>query len=318
MPERHRYQMMEQPEDTSMEENPTPMEMQSYKDTPMTMDMDMDMDMDMNMAMFGMQPKRALMDEMRGYSAQESGALSKSNQFDQAQHLDQTLYQPAQPVQSQVIIPQYFPHRCGRPYKNQSGHFMDEMRGYSAQESGALSKSNQFDQAQHLDQTLYQPAQPSALAAPMHNLATGVSAVAKTTYQTSACRSPKYMESEQLPMMMMTMPERHHYQMMEQPEDTSMEEDPTPMEMQSYKDTPMTMDMNMAMFGMQPKRALMDEMRGYSAQESGALSKSNQFDQAQHLDQTLYQPAQPVQSQVIIPQSDTMAGTDISLGAELA
>ncbi|ORX83405.1 hypothetical protein K493DRAFT_307623 [Basidiobolus meristosporus CBS 931.73] len=160
----------------------------------------------------------------------------------------------------------------------------------------------------------------SALAAPMHNLATGVSAVAKTTYQTSACRyqsgscsmrykshrSPKYMESEQMPMMMM--PERHRYQMMEQPEDTSMEEDPTPMEMQSYKDTPMTMDMdmnmdmNMAMFGMQPKRALMDEMRGYSTQESGALSKSNQFDQAQHLDQTLYQPAQPVQSQVIIPQ----------------
>ncbi|ORX65047.1 hypothetical protein K493DRAFT_364740 [Basidiobolus meristosporus CBS 931.73] len=29
----------------------------------------------------------------------------------------------------------------------------------------------------------------SALAAPMHNLATGVSAVAKTTYQTSACRA---------------------------------------------------------------------------------------------------------------------------------
>ncbi|KAK9721708.1 hypothetical protein K7432_003214 [Basidiobolus ranarum] len=44
-------------------------------------------------------PQQALVDRVQHNSAQTGHALSDSNQFDQMQRIDQTLYQPSQPVQ---------------------------------------------------------------------------------------------------------------------------------------------------------------------------------------------------------------------------
>ncbi|KAK9761748.1 hypothetical protein K7432_013124 [Basidiobolus ranarum] len=45
-------------------------------------------------------PQSALLDHVQGSSAQAGHALSDSNQFDQVQRIDQTLYQPSQPSQN--------------------------------------------------------------------------------------------------------------------------------------------------------------------------------------------------------------------------
>ncbi|ORX89633.1 hypothetical protein K493DRAFT_357901 [Basidiobolus meristosporus CBS 931.73] len=47
----------------------------------------------------------ALLDKINGHSSSKANALSNSNQFDQAQVIDQTLYQPKQ-QQPQIIITQ--------------------------------------------------------------------------------------------------------------------------------------------------------------------------------------------------------------------
>ncbi|ORX78052.1 hypothetical protein K493DRAFT_363113 [Basidiobolus meristosporus CBS 931.73] len=52
-----------------------------------------------------LQPSQALLDDINGHSSSKANALSNSNQFDQAQVIDQTLYQPKQ-QQSQIIITQ--------------------------------------------------------------------------------------------------------------------------------------------------------------------------------------------------------------------
>ncbi|ORX91988.1 hypothetical protein K493DRAFT_377634 [Basidiobolus meristosporus CBS 931.73] len=52
-----------------------------------------------------LQPSQALLDNINGHSSSKANALSNSNQFDQAQVIDQTLYQPKQ-QQSQIIITQ--------------------------------------------------------------------------------------------------------------------------------------------------------------------------------------------------------------------
>ncbi|KAK9761696.1 hypothetical protein K7432_013202 [Basidiobolus ranarum] len=70
-----------------------------------------------NLNMSQLQPKQALLDEVKGHASQGSQALSNSNQFDQAQLVDQTIYQPAQPPQPQIIIPQWPMHRPRRAYK---------------------------------------------------------------------------------------------------------------------------------------------------------------------------------------------------------
>ncbi|KAK9708607.1 hypothetical protein K7432_009543 [Basidiobolus ranarum] len=70
-----------------------------------------------NVDLSQLQPKQALLDEVKGHSAQGSQALSNSNQFDQAQLVDQTIYQPAQPPQPPIIIPQWPMHRPRRAYK---------------------------------------------------------------------------------------------------------------------------------------------------------------------------------------------------------
>ncbi|KAK9761695.1 hypothetical protein K7432_013201 [Basidiobolus ranarum] len=70
-----------------------------------------------NVDLSQLQPKQALLDEVKGRTSQNSQALSNSNQFDQAQLVDQTIYQPAQPPQPQIIIPQWPMHRPKRAYK---------------------------------------------------------------------------------------------------------------------------------------------------------------------------------------------------------
>ncbi|ORX64426.1 class I glutamine amidotransferase-like protein [Basidiobolus meristosporus CBS 931.73] len=52
-----------------------------------------------------LQPSQALLDNINGHSASKANALSNSNQFDQAQVIDQTLYQPKQ-QQPHIIITQ--------------------------------------------------------------------------------------------------------------------------------------------------------------------------------------------------------------------
>ncbi|ORX93276.1 hypothetical protein K493DRAFT_302776 [Basidiobolus meristosporus CBS 931.73] len=52
-----------------------------------------------------MQPRQALLDRVNAHSSSDADALSNSNQFDQAQVVDQTLYQPKQ-QQPQIIITQ--------------------------------------------------------------------------------------------------------------------------------------------------------------------------------------------------------------------
>ncbi|KAK9761927.1 hypothetical protein K7432_012791 [Basidiobolus ranarum] len=70
-----------------------------------------------NVDLSQLQPKQALLDEVKGHASQGSQALSNSNQFDQAQLVDQTIYQPAQPPQPTIIIPQWPMHRPKRAYK---------------------------------------------------------------------------------------------------------------------------------------------------------------------------------------------------------
>ncbi|KAK9743695.1 hypothetical protein K7432_018336 [Basidiobolus ranarum] len=79
----------------------------SYTTTPSSWNVDLSQ----------LQPKQALLDEVKGHASQRSQALSNSNQFDQAQLVDQTVYQPAQPPQPQIIIPQWPMHRPRRAYK---------------------------------------------------------------------------------------------------------------------------------------------------------------------------------------------------------
>ncbi|ORX88651.1 hypothetical protein K493DRAFT_359260 [Basidiobolus meristosporus CBS 931.73] len=55
---------------------------------------------------------------------------------------------------------------------------------------------------------------------------------------------------------------------------------------------------------MQPRQALLDRVDAHSSSDADALSNSNQFDQAQVIDQTLYQPKQQ-QPQIIITQPAT-------------
>ncbi|KAK9761698.1 hypothetical protein K7432_013204 [Basidiobolus ranarum] len=79
----------------------------SYTSTPASWNVDLNQ----------LQPKQALLDEVKGHASQGSQALSDSNQFDQTQLVDQTVYQPAQPPQPQIIIPQWPMHRPRRAYK---------------------------------------------------------------------------------------------------------------------------------------------------------------------------------------------------------
>ncbi|KAK9663738.1 hypothetical protein K7432_017996, partial [Basidiobolus ranarum] len=66
-------------------------------------------------------PQQALPDQVQGSSAQAGHALSDSNQFDQAQTIDQTLYQPSQPIEQEQPSSPEEPEepsssgsRCGR------------------------------------------------------------------------------------------------------------------------------------------------------------------------------------------------------------
>ncbi|ORX98506.1 hypothetical protein K493DRAFT_299869 [Basidiobolus meristosporus CBS 931.73] len=52
-----------------------------------------------------LQPRQALLDRVNAHSSSDADALSNSNQFDQAQIIDQTLYQPKQ-QQPRIIITQ--------------------------------------------------------------------------------------------------------------------------------------------------------------------------------------------------------------------
>ncbi|ORX93215.1 hypothetical protein K493DRAFT_353623 [Basidiobolus meristosporus CBS 931.73] len=52
-----------------------------------------------------LQPRQALLDRVNAQSSSDADALSNSNQFDQAQVVDQTLYQPKQ-QQPRIIITQ--------------------------------------------------------------------------------------------------------------------------------------------------------------------------------------------------------------------
>ncbi|ORX91330.1 hypothetical protein K493DRAFT_304145 [Basidiobolus meristosporus CBS 931.73] len=58
--------------------------------------------------------------------------------------------------------------------------------------------------------------------------------------------------------------------------------------------------------GIQPREALLDNVKAHSSNNADALSNSNQFDQAQVIDQTLYQPKQQ-QPQIIITEPATRA-----------
>ncbi|ORX98511.1 hypothetical protein K493DRAFT_349209 [Basidiobolus meristosporus CBS 931.73] len=58
-----------------------------------------------NFNMADLQPRKALLDRVNAHSSSDADALSNSNQFDQAQIVDQTLYQPKQ-QQPQIIITQ--------------------------------------------------------------------------------------------------------------------------------------------------------------------------------------------------------------------
>ncbi|ORX80400.1 hypothetical protein K493DRAFT_362240 [Basidiobolus meristosporus CBS 931.73] len=55
---------------------------------------------------------------------------------------------------------------------------------------------------------------------------------------------------------------------------------------------------------MQPRKVLLDRVNVHSFSDADALSNSNQFDQAQVVDQILYQPKQQ-QPQIIITQPAT-------------
>ncbi|ORX80709.1 hypothetical protein K493DRAFT_308263 [Basidiobolus meristosporus CBS 931.73] len=78
------------------------------------------------------QPRQALLDKVNTHSSNKADALSNSNQFDQAQVIDQTLYQPKQ-QQHQIIITQPAPRSYGgsrKKYKR-SAHKDFKIRYFS-------------------------------------------------------------------------------------------------------------------------------------------------------------------------------------------
>ncbi|ORX98516.1 hypothetical protein K493DRAFT_349226 [Basidiobolus meristosporus CBS 931.73] len=78
------------------------------------------------------QPRQALLDKVNAHSSNKADALSNSNQFDQAQVIDQTLYQPKQ-QQPQIIITQPAPRSYGgdrKKYKR-SAHKYFKIRYFS-------------------------------------------------------------------------------------------------------------------------------------------------------------------------------------------
>ncbi|KAK9761928.1 hypothetical protein K7432_012792 [Basidiobolus ranarum] len=87
----------------------------------------------LNVDLSHLQPKQALLEEVKGHASQGSQALSNSNQFDQAQLVDQTIYQPAQQPQPPIIIPQWALHRPRRAYKKYKkyGHSAFKIRYFS-------------------------------------------------------------------------------------------------------------------------------------------------------------------------------------------
>ncbi|ORX98349.1 hypothetical protein K493DRAFT_367750 [Basidiobolus meristosporus CBS 931.73] len=75
-------------------------------------------------------PSQALLDNINGHSSSKANALSNSNQFDQAQVIDQTLYRPKQ-QQPQIIITQ--PAACAlrggyKKYKRSARHHFKDTR----------------------------------------------------------------------------------------------------------------------------------------------------------------------------------------------
>ncbi|ORX98355.1 hypothetical protein K493DRAFT_367762 [Basidiobolus meristosporus CBS 931.73] len=77
-----------------------------------------------------LQPSQALLDNINGHSASKANALSNSNQFDQAQVIDQTLYRPKQ-QQPQIIITE--PAACAlrggyNKYKRSARHHFKDTR----------------------------------------------------------------------------------------------------------------------------------------------------------------------------------------------
>ncbi|KAK9761697.1 hypothetical protein K7432_013203 [Basidiobolus ranarum] len=172
-----------------------------------------------------------------------------------------------------------------------------------------------------------------ALAVPVHNLPGFANAVAQTTYKDRSCRQqtgscdaqlqypatrqarkysyvqpqamPVYQQTEEQPADEESTPDQG--QMEQAPaEDSQSTEQPT--EDESTPDqgqmaqTPTTPSWNVDLNQLQPQQALLDEVKGHASQGSQALSDSNKFDQTQLVDQTIYQPAQPPQPQIIIPQ----------------
>ncbi|KAK9767206.1 hypothetical protein K7432_003171 [Basidiobolus ranarum] len=94
-------------EDEQSQSEDQTQEAPSYTTTPASWNVDLSQ----------LQPKQALLDEVKGHASQGSQALSDANQFDQAQLVDQTVYQPSQPPQPQIIIPQWPMHRPRKAYK---------------------------------------------------------------------------------------------------------------------------------------------------------------------------------------------------------
>ncbi|KAK9721710.1 hypothetical protein K7432_003216 [Basidiobolus ranarum] len=80
-----------------------------------------------------LKPSEALLDRASAHSSQKSRALSDSNQFDQTQVLDQTMYQIPQQQAPQVIIPYMAMHRPARPFKKyrKYGHRSYKIRYFS-------------------------------------------------------------------------------------------------------------------------------------------------------------------------------------------
>ncbi|KAK9708609.1 hypothetical protein K7432_009545 [Basidiobolus ranarum] len=166
-----------------------------------------------------------------------------------------------------------------------------------------------------------------AIAAPLHNIPGFANAVAQTTYKDRSCREqagscdiqpqykaapqemrysyvqpqvmPMYQQSEEQPADEESTPDEGQMEQAPAEDGRSQFEDQT-QEAPSYSTGPASWNVDLSR--LQPKQALLDEVKGHSAQGSQVLSDSNQFDQAQLVDQTVYQPAQPPQPPIIIPQ----------------
>ncbi|KAK9711802.1 hypothetical protein K7432_007571 [Basidiobolus ranarum] len=89
-----------------------------------------------NMELSNLKPRQALLDRVNAFSSRGSQALSNSNQFDQAQILDQTLYQYPQPQSPQIVIPYWAMHNFARPCRDyhQYGRCYFEPRYFSGYE----------------------------------------------------------------------------------------------------------------------------------------------------------------------------------------